>query len=300
MRLGDTVKNLRGHIRSDARFRGSIVYKIITWIRNPRYAALKLREARFYTQLLGKGRFGLIFDLGASVGGKAEIFRRHGRVVCVEPSAAAVKVLRARFAHCPDVEVLEAAISNGSGYGTLLEFEPGSAYNTLSEKWAWALSEKSRNRFGVSMPAPAEKLVRLMTIDQLTSRYGQPRYIKIDVEGFECLAIKGMNQPCELLSAEVNLPEFAQELAELSSRLQQIDGDALFNVAISEPPMKFEFSDWVPGSVTLERIKEAGWRYVELFCRMNVNRNAALKPEGQSSVASLHRRPSFPGNQLRR
>jgi FkbM family methyltransferase len=270
MYFGKRISGIFTQIKNDARIRESIVYKILLWIRKPRYAMMRHREVSFYSQLLGKGRCGLIFDLGASVGGKAEIFRRHGRVICVEPSAAAVKVLRMRFAHCQDIEILEAAISNNPGYGTLLEFEPGSPYNTLSDRWAWVLQEKSRNRFGLSMPQPVEKTVQLVTIDELMSQYGLPRYIKIDIEGFESLAIQGMNRRCELLSMEFNLPEFLDELTEVICRLQQIDGNALFNVTVSEPPLKLAFSDWLSGSATLERIKEANWRYIELFCKMDI------------------------------
>src|SRR5437762_3659881 len=120
MSAATTILN---RVKSDSRFRGSYLYKIINSLRNPGSAALGRREAKFYRQMLGKRRFGLIFDLGASIGNKAEIFRRHGRVICVEPSAAAVTALRTRFRHRRDVEVLEAGISNKSGYGTLFEFQ---------------------------------------------------------------------------------------------------------------------------------------------------------------------------------
>lgn len=267
MRLAAALGAVLGQVKGDARFRRSVIYGTLLWMRHPRYAALKHREARFYGRLLERGRRGLIFDLGASTGSKAEILRRHGRVICVEPSPSAASVLRTRFAHCRDVEVLEAAVSNRSGRGTLWEFAPASAYNTLSEKWASALQAASKNRLGLSMPRPVERTVRLITIDELMDQYGVPRYIKIDVEGLESLAVQGMSRPCELLSAEFNLPEFEEELAQVICRLEQIGGDVLFNAAITEPPVRFEFAGWLSGSAAMQRIHDAGWRYVELFCR---------------------------------
>lgn len=263
-------KHLRRNVRrmtQDARFRDTSLFALLASLRNPAYAAKRRDEIRFYEDLLGPDRSGVILDLGASSGSKAQLFRHHGHVICVEPSPVAADRLRERFGRCADVDILEAAVSDTAGQGTLLEFEPGSAFNTLSDRWADLLRDESRNRFGTSMPMPEERAVPLVTIDQLVERYGQPRYIKIDVEGSEWPAIRGMTRACPLVSAEFNLPEFRDELALVARRLEALGTHVTFNAAIEEPPARFEFADWLDASTVLDRIQAAGWRYVELFCR---------------------------------
>jgi FkbM family methyltransferase len=263
-RLGKPVYDW---LRRDPRLPRFAIYTALTWIVHPKTALAKLRERRFYSQLLGKIRSGVVFDLGASNGGKAEIFYRHSRVVCLEPSPQAADSLRKRFAHCSDLTIIEAAVSDASGWGTLLEFEPGSEYNTLHKGWAQALSQSHTNRFGFSRPAPAEKEVRLVTIDQLIAENGRPRYIKLDVEGFEWLAINGMSQHCDLVSAEFNLPEFLTDLENVIAKLELLGNNVGFNAVISEPPVKFEFPQWQSGAEIVRQIRSAGWGYVELYCR---------------------------------
>ena len=271
-------------LTSQAWFRGSMLHRALRQVRHPIGARDRRREARFYRELLGHARFGLIFDIGASHGGKAELFREHAQVVCVEPSSVAAENLRRRFVCATDVHVVEAAISDTNGTGVLFEFAPGSAYNTLSPKWAAALSDKESNPLGVSMACSRETAVPLTTIDALTTQFGRPRYIKLDVEGCEWLALKGMRQPCELMSAEFNLPEFSDELAHTIAYLDALAPDARFNAAISEPPRHFEFGEWLPGSAALARIHDAGWRYVELYCRTP---SARISPTGRSERRDL-------------
>jgi FkbM family methyltransferase len=262
------LKPIYDWLRRDPRLPRFAMYIALTWILHPKNALTKLRERRFYSRLLGRVRSGVIFDLGASNGGKAEIFYRHSsKVVCLEPSPQAADSLRKRFAHCDELTIVEAAVSDSLGTGTLLEFEPGSAYNTLHKRWAQTLSQVHTNRFGFSMPAPAEREVRLVTIDRLIAEHGRPRYIKLDVEGFEWLAIKGMGLPCEIVSAEFNLPEFLPDLENAVRKLELLGNNVGFNAVISEPPIQFEFSRWQSGAVILEQIRNAGWGYVELYCR---------------------------------
>jgi hypothetical protein len=109
-----------------------------------------------------------------------------------------------------------------------------------------------------------------VTIDELIARYGHPRYIKLDVEGYERQALEGLSRPCALLSAEFSLPHFATELEWVLERLQMLGGDAMFNVATTEPPARLMFEQWLPMKETLTRVRRAEWQYIELFCRTSI------------------------------
>jgi hypothetical protein len=43
----------------------------------------------------------------------------------------------------------------------------------------------------------------VVTVDELIAKYGKPRAVKMDVEGFEPLVLAGLNQPIEFISFEL-------------------------------------------------------------------------------------------------
>ncbi|MEO0830693.1 MAG: FkbM family methyltransferase, partial [Pseudomonadota bacterium] len=58
--------------------------------------------------------------------------------------------------------------------------------------------------------------VAVVTLTDLMSEFGVPRYIKIDVEGFESEVLKGLDQPAPLLSFEYHLRELEDLRASMS------------------------------------------------------------------------------------
>jgi hypothetical protein len=56
------------------------------------------------------------------------------------------------------------------------------------------------------------------TLDQLVARFGEPAYIKIDVEGFEDSVLAGLSHPVNALSFEFT-PEYLEATASCLSRV---------------------------------------------------------------------------------
>lgn len=124
-----------------SRMRTSRLYDLCWTKRGREWIDRRREEVNFYRRLLnGFPRGGLIFDVGANVGNKTEVFLRLGaRVVAVEPDRECRRIigekfLQYRFAPKP-VAIVGKALSDRVGVETMWVDGPGSALNTLSKKW---------------------------------------------------------------------------------------------------------------------------------------------------------------------
>src|SRR5205823_2595751 len=128
---------------------------------------------------IGKGD--LVFDVGANIGQRAEIFSKlAGRVVAFEPQADCVKHLRSRFRWKKFVTIEQVALSDRDGDAVFYK----SNSHTLSSMSPKFIATVSKERFK-EYRWDEELRVKTKTLDQMISLYAKPKFIKIDVEGFE-------------------------------------------------------------------------------------------------------------------
>jgi len=204
------------------------------------WIAARAKQLDFYRHVLSEFRPGdLIFDIGANDGFKTDLFLRMGaRVVAIDPdetnqSILSEKFLKFRLVRKP-VVIVGKAVSDNSALETMWIDGPGSAVNTLSQKWATALqTNKARHAHGhAGLDFARQKTVETTTIEDLISAYGVPAFIKIDVEGYELKVIRGLRRPIPYLSFEVNLPEFQSEGLECVETLGRLATAGKFNYAV--------------------------------------------------------------------
>jgi transposase len=110
--------------------------------------------------------------------------------------------------------------------------KPGSAKNTLSQKWVETLKRDDR-RFKQHLDFGQQTTVETTTLDKLIAEHGLPFFIKIDVEGHEPSVLRGLHSAVPYLSFEVNLPEFASEGQECVEILSRLAPAGKFNYARS-------------------------------------------------------------------
>lgn len=172
----------------------------------------------------------LVFDIGSHVGDRIAAFRRLGcRVVAVEPQPAAFRFLRLAYARRPDVTLVHAAVSDRPGTLSLRLNIANPTVSTASN----AFIDAARGASGWEGQNWEETVeVRAMTLDELVAAHGAPAFAKIDVEGFEHEALKGLSRPLPALSFEFTTIQ--RDVAEACiARLAALGGYG-FNIALGE------------------------------------------------------------------
>jgi len=249
------------------RFNDTAAYHLYLRLRHPTHYAVIQRERAFYQDLIQQVGGGLVFDVGANGGAKGIIFAEVAdRVVCVEPSPAAVHVLQERFAKFTTVSIVGQGAGPRPGSFPFHMFSDTDCYNTFSSKWADALSRSD----GDSRPVKEVEAivdVSVTTLDRLIDQFGTPSYIKIDVEGFEFEVLKGLTRPVKLVSIECKLPEFENETLECLTRLEDIQCEAKFNYCTNEPPSKFASDNWLSRSQMAQVVTDRSHRFMEIYSK---------------------------------
>src|SRR5262245_61592772 len=174
---------MSGVSRIDRTF--GIVRSVVTYYGIP-LRARRLR--RFYAQFVTPGS--LCFDVGAHAGNRVRCWLQLGaRVVAVEPQPDFVRLLRLLYGRDPRVEILAVAIGRSRGAGTLLVSERTPTVTTLSHDWVNAVRA---NPSFAGVRWDGEQRVEIHTLQELVERHGVPRFVKIDVEGYEAEVLAGL------------------------------------------------------------------------------------------------------------
>ena len=207
------------------------------------------RKAALYRQVVQRGD--LVFDIGANHGNRVELFLHLGaRVVAVEPQAACCAHLRQLYGN--RITLIEKGASSQAEVrqlhlctaDTLATFDP-TFISTLGET-------RFREEDGVHWEGTAE--VNMTTLDALVAEYGEPSFIKIDVEGFELEVLKGLTKPVKMLSFEYTVPERAAQLLACLRRIAEINPQAECNYSVSEN-LIWALPQWESIDALLKRVE---------------------------------------------
>jgi len=192
--------------------------------------------AIFYGQFIKPGD--LCFDIGANMGNRTKIFLKLGaRIVVVEPQNHCMAFLKKQFGENRRVVFVHKAVGEREDVGEMMI----SGEHTISSLSAtWVERVQQSGRFS-QFDWPKRQRVEVTTIDALIQENGRPAFIKIDIEGYEYEAIKGMSIPARALSFEFT-PEFMDATYGCIERLSRL-GDARFNYTVGET-MKLKLPVW--------------------------------------------------------
>jgi FkbM family methyltransferase len=167
----------------------------------------------------------IVFDIGAHTGDKSEFFLKKGlKVIMVEPQPLCLEFLYKKFSNNPLAIIVGKGVSDKIGSLQLKINDKNPVLSTFASNWnAGRFKDEEWNRM---------LEVNTTTLDALILDYGNPKYIKIDVEGHEFSVIKGLTKKSGIVSFEF-VEEFFYEAEKCISYLQSI-GYKAFNFSLYE------------------------------------------------------------------
>ncbi len=192
----------------------------------------------------------LCFDIGANIGRVTDILLRLGaRVIALEPHPGCVRYLKLKYRFNSRVTVVPLAVDAIKGKKDLFLCEVNSL-STLNPDWIKACKESRRyEEFHWNKHVE----VQTETLDSLIRTYGQPDYLKIDVEGNEFHVLRGLSQRVSLISLEIS-PEMTGSTLKCIDHLSFL-GYLHFNFSSGESAIRFDLPQWIPASQAADLIR---------------------------------------------
>jgi FkbM family methyltransferase len=191
-----------------------------------------------YRRFVEPGDF--VFDIGAHVGNRVSSFRRLGaRVVAVEPQPLLFSVLNHIHGRDPLVEIVDRAMGAEAGTRDLFVNTANPTVSTLSETFVHQ-AEGAKGWEGQVWDAQIP--IEVITLDGLIARYGVPCFVKLDVEGYEDAALRGLSRPVKALSFEFTT--IARDVAMACFDRLAVLADYAYNVALGES-QTLVFDRWI-------------------------------------------------------
>ena len=213
-----------------------IKYVIYNYFENKRDKHFSERGKIFYSNFIKKND--LIFDVGANVGNRISTMLLLGaRVIAIEPQKSCQLVLQAKFGN--KIILIKEGLSSKIEK-KIFYISNASVLSSFSKDWINNVSESRFNQYKWT----ESNEIQMTTIDNLIYKYGVPKFIKIDVEGYELEVLKGLSKNIEMISFEYAVPENIDQAMLCIERLYEINKNIILNFSIGES-LIYELDSWL-------------------------------------------------------
>ncbi len=206
-----------------------------------RIAARDTAEERswkaFYNNFISQGD--LCFDVGANVGNRVKLFLQLGaKVVAVEPMVECSTELEKWYGQDSRLTIKRVAVGAAPGK---CQMKLSSFHMTSTCSQDFVEKTQASGRF-THQRWHSARTVEISTLDKVIQEFGVPRFMKIDIEGFEFEALQGLSKQVPALSFEFT-PELMNKMLACVRRIAEL-GDYRFNYGAGEEP-KLVCREWL-------------------------------------------------------
>jgi FkbM family methyltransferase len=179
----------------------------------------------------------LIFDIGANMGNRImPLINIGAKVIAVEPQVECQRVLKMKFGN--SIEIVPMGLGATDGIKDFF-ISDSHTISSFSKDWIESVKE---SRFKENTWAEPVK-IQITTLDKLIEKNGLPRFIKIDVEGYELEVLKGLTRPVDIISFEYTVPEQIQRAIDCIGQIEKYNSEIECNFSKGES-MEFELKNW--------------------------------------------------------
>lgn len=196
----------------------------------------KRRMIDFYSKFIQPND--LCFDVGANIGERTELFYKLGaKVITFEPQNSCFVILQNKFSENKSITLLPFALGRVEKQDELLICDETNECSTLSQNFVSVYSNYSNLHW------QKKEKIQVTTLDKVIEKYGLPKFIKLDVEGYESEVLAGLNLKVKYIAFEFNRPLISDTILCLE-KLKEI-GNCRCNF-IKYEFMELALKDWMP------------------------------------------------------
>ena len=221
----------------------------------------------FYATFLKKND--LCFDVGANVGNRIRPILEIGcQVVAVEPQESCYKYLGWKFGD--KIKIVTKGLGENESVKNF-HIADDATLSTFSDEWLDAVKD---GRFKERTWDNVVK-IEMTTLDKLIETYGKPRFIKIDVEGYELEVLKGLTKPVDMISFEYTVPEQIDKVIQCMEQIEKHNPLAECNYSIGES-MELELQTWLSVQDMKKFVFEDAFKntvFGDVYVRTKTNQN---------------------------
>jgi FkbM family methyltransferase len=230
---------------------------------------LKLNETEqshlaFYSQFIKKGD--LVFDVGANVGSRSKLFLNLGaKVLAFEPQPELCEHLTQHLRLHKNFTLMPIGLGANP---SVVELKISDAHVLSSMSNRWIESTTQSGRFS-SYNWNKSIDVKVDTLDNMFTKFGVPRFVKIDVEGYELEVLKGLSRPVKHLSLEFT----SEDIDNFKKCLNKIKETGKYIFQFSEgETLKFTFNEWMEEEKLLQtlesKIERQPLLWGDIYCKL--------------------------------
>ena len=211
-------------------------------------SSLEFEQVNFYKQFIKRNE--LVFDVGCNVGCRTKLFLNLGaKVVGFEPQENLCNHLEGHLKRNKRFTLERTALGSKVGVSKI-KISDAHVLSSMSDRWIEATKKSGRfeqYNWNQSQEVP------VTTLDEHIKKHGIPKFLKIDVEGYEFDVLQGLTCPLNFVSIEFTAEDIENTIKCLDYLTSL--GKCSYRYALGES-LSFSDCKWTDGNEFIVHLKK--------------------------------------------